>query len=226
MRLRAEYRVGPDLRFLSNLDLMHMMERAFRRADIPYALSEGFNPHVRLSMGTVLPVGLWGEREYFDLDLKYELDKKDFLQRINAVLPPEVEVGRAAKIPGTAPSLMKIINSAAYVLVSRSDDFDIKGFFAELLSRESLKVKSRGKKKNLDKELRSGIYKIEIEAQKLKNLVRLWVALGEPLNVRYDELLDLLEANGFDMRLILDIYRSGNYIYQYGAFFSPLEMVD
>ncbi|HBQ86380.1 MAG TPA: radical SAM protein, partial [Syntrophomonas sp.] len=63
MYLRAEYRLGPELKFLGNLDTMHLMERALRRAGIPYALSEGFNPHIKLSMGTVLPVGLWSEKE-------------------------------------------------------------------------------------------------------------------------------------------------------------------
>ncbi len=226
MRLRAEYRVGPDLRFLSNLDLMHMMERAFRRAQIPYALSEGFNPHIRLSMGTVLPVGLWGEHEYFDLALKCDMDVNDFIQRLNAALPPEVNVIRAVSISSADPSLMAVINSASYALVLNTTEFDLDTFFDELLSCPSLVVKSRGKKKNLDKELRSGIYRIDIEPQEQGKLVNIWVALGEPLNVRYDELLDLLDARGLERKMLRDIYRSGNYIYKYGSFLSPLEKVD
>ncbi len=68
MRLRAEYSVGRNLQFLANLDMMHLMERALRRAAIPCQLTEGFNPHIKLSMGTILPVGVWGKNEYFDLD--------------------------------------------------------------------------------------------------------------------------------------------------------------
>ena len=63
MRVRMEYRVGNDLKFLGNLDMMNLMSRALRRARIPFALSEGFNPHIKFSLGTVLPVGV-GEREY------------------------------------------------------------------------------------------------------------------------------------------------------------------
>jgi len=69
MRIRAAYRVGEDLKFLGNLDMLNLMGRALRRADVPFALSEGFNPHIKLSLGTVLPVGVWGENEYFDLEL-------------------------------------------------------------------------------------------------------------------------------------------------------------
>jgi radical SAM-linked protein len=64
MRVRMEYRVGNDLKFLGNLDMMNLMSRALRRARIPFALSEGFNPHIKFSLGTVLPIGVWGEREY------------------------------------------------------------------------------------------------------------------------------------------------------------------
>jgi radical SAM-linked protein len=62
MRLRVEYSAGPELKFLANLDMMHLMERALRRAGIPYHLSEGFNPHIRLSMGTVLRLGCGASR--------------------------------------------------------------------------------------------------------------------------------------------------------------------
>ena len=121
-----------------------------------------------------------------------------------------MELRRAVKISATMPSLMSVINSAAYTLVLKSDEIDLAGFFDELLSRPSLKVKSRGKKKNLDKELRSGIYKIDIEARDQKNVITIWVSLGEPLNVRYDELLDLLEATD-SARAFSDIYRGKLY---------------
>ncbi|MDD4776022.1 MAG: TIGR03936 family radical SAM-associated protein, partial [Syntrophomonas sp.] len=91
MRMRIEYQVGPDHRFMANLDMMHVVERALRRAEIPYHLSEGFNPHIRLSMGTVLPVGIWGEKEYFDLDMD-ELDRDDFIARMNQALPPGIRI--------------------------------------------------------------------------------------------------------------------------------------
>ena len=85
MRLRAEYRVGRNLQFLANLDMMHLMERTLRRAAIPCQLTEGFKPSYQTIHGYDLPVGVWGENEYFDLDLE-EMEPEEFKTKMNAVL--------------------------------------------------------------------------------------------------------------------------------------------
>lgn len=226
MLLRAEYRLGPELRFLSNLDAMHLIERALRRADLPYALSAGFNPHIRLSMGTVLPVGLWGEREYFDLELNEAMNLNDFTTRLNAGLPPAVQLHRAVNLSRQAPALMRSINAASYGLVLDTPLIQLESMILEIMARDTLWVKSRGKKKNLDKDLRSGMYKIDLQELEKGILMTVWVAVGEPLNVRYDELLDALKALGLDKNDPVDIYRQGNYIYRDGMFISPMEKVD
>lgn len=226
MRLRAEYCMGPELRFLSNLDSMHLLERALRRAELPYALSSGFNPHIRLSMGTVLPVGLWGEREYFDLDLRETMPVPEFINRLNRVLPPAMTISQAREVGPYTPALMQMVNSAAYTLVLSTVDFPVREFFDRLLEEPSLPVKSRGKKKNLDKDLRSGIYRIDIDEGEAFLKVTVWVATGEPLNVRYDEVLDLLEARGLKKSGLRDVYRSGNYVHRSSRFYSPMEKVE
>lgn len=224
MLLRVEYRVGPELKFLANLDMMHLMSRALRRAEIPYALSAGFNPHIKLSMGTVLPVGLWGEREYFDLELSRPMPVEEFRQRMKEALPPYLEVKGCWEIDADTPSLMKSITAAAYVFVLRpSPDTELERWRADLLARESLPVASRGKKKGLDKDLRKGIYKIKIEDDDKINKVEFWVSVGEPLNVRYDELEELLHNTGIKKESILDVYRSSNYVMQGQQFLSPVE---
>lgn len=221
MLMRAEYRVGPELKFLANLDMMHLMSRALRRAQIPYALSEGFNPHIKLSMGTVLPVGLWGEREYFDLELSQTITPDEFMSRMKKVLPSYLEIKRCWEIDRAATSLMKSINSASYVFVIKPSALDLDKWRADLLARDSLPVASRGKKKGLDKDLRKGIYRIELSDQDLFKKAEFWVSVGEPLNVRYDELEELLLNTGIEKGNILDIYRSSNYIMQGRSFLAP-----
>ena len=100
------------MRFLSNLDMMKLMARALRRARIPFALSKGYNPHIRLSMGTVRPVGLWGEREYFDLELEQEMSTSEFVEKINRTLPPAIQVKACIQIAANTRALMNSINCA------------------------------------------------------------------------------------------------------------------
>lgn len=225
MRLRAEYSVGPELKFLANLDMMNLMGRTLRRASIPYALSEGFNPHIKLSMGTVLPVGLWGEKEYFDLELSEQVQVGDFVQKMNKVFPAAISINKCIAIDNHTPSLMKIVNSASYSFKIISGNYDLDLWREKFVKSESLIVKSRGKKKNRDKDLRPGILKVDVNKSQNFDIINMWVNSGEPINIRYDELYDILIITGIDKQKIEDVYRSGNYIKQGANFYSPLEQV-
>lgn len=223
MRLRAEYRVGPELKFLANLDMMHLMERALRRARVPYLLSEGFNPHIRLSMGTVLPVGLWGDKEYFDLELDY-MPEADFMTRMNEVLPPGMYITACREMPPGSPSLMKVINAAEYAFMIKKEGLDWETIAAQILDQTEIMVQSRGKNKAVKKDLRPGIYKIKIDTAEAADLISLMVSVNEPLNVRFDELLEVFSTNGVGAEFMLDFWRLGNYIKIGELFCSPFEI--
>ncbi|MEA1961091.1 MAG: TIGR03936 family radical SAM-associated protein [Bacillota bacterium] len=225
MRIRARYSVGPDLRFLGNFDMMHVMERALRRAGIAYALSEGFNPHIKLSMGTVLPVGIWGKGEFFDLELETGT-VEDFVLRINQVLPEGMHVDECREIMDQTPSLMKAVNAAAYTFAINQSLPAVENKVKEILSSSELPVQSRGKKKDKVKDVRPGIFSIRTVLQENALVeITMLVSVNEPLNVRFDELLELLDRFGIDRAEVLDFYRETNYIKKDNKFYSPLEKV-
>jgi radical SAM-linked protein len=219
-----EYRVGNNLKFLGNLDMINLMSRVLRRARTPFALSEGFNPHIKLSLGTVLPVGVWGEREYLDLELAEEIEPTVLVEQLNRVLPSDMEIKRCIKVDEKQPALMKTINAASYSFILESND-DYLALPERIMGEEQLLVKSRGKQKGVDKDLRPGIYKITVLPQEESVIIKIWVNVGEPVNVRYDELRDLLVAQGVKPEAIVNIFRSGNYIRIGTDFYSPLEKV-
>ena len=57
-RLRATFSRGERTKYITHLDLMRFWERAFRRARVPIAHSEGFRPHPRFALAAPLPVGV------------------------------------------------------------------------------------------------------------------------------------------------------------------------
>lgn len=69
-RLRFRFCKKGRLAMLSHLEVAHALERAVRRADLPFAVSQGFSPHMRIAFGSALPVGVGGTHEIFDLLLK------------------------------------------------------------------------------------------------------------------------------------------------------------
>ena len=74
-------------RFISHLDLMGVFQRAFVRAKLPVKYTEGFNPHIYISIAMPMPTGYEGECEIADTELTIAQLPRDFIQRLNAVLP-------------------------------------------------------------------------------------------------------------------------------------------
>ena len=68
-RLRVYFRKTGRCALLSHLEVARALERAVRRAGLPYAISQGFSPHMKIAFGAALPVGVGGTRECFDLQM-------------------------------------------------------------------------------------------------------------------------------------------------------------
>ncbi|MDO5043480.1 MAG: TIGR03936 family radical SAM-associated protein [Slackia sp.] len=83
-RLRVTYRMAGRLVMLSHLEVARALERAVRRADLPYAISQGFSPHMKMAFGAALPVGVGGEEEVFDVQLTEYVAPARALERLRA----------------------------------------------------------------------------------------------------------------------------------------------
>jgi radical SAM family uncharacterized protein len=95
--------------FLGHLDLVRLLSRTFRRADLPLAMTRGFSPKPRLSFGPALGLGVPSLGEVMDVDLEHvvpgipsweipegaariELLPDEVHERIAQVLPPGIEI--------------------------------------------------------------------------------------------------------------------------------------
>lgn len=107
-RLRLDYVKGEPLRFVSHLDMLRLWERACRRARLPVAHTQGFNPRPRIALACPLPTGVTSRAEKVDLFLTLRLDPRDVLRRLNAVLPVGAEVFRVQEVALTEPALMSL----------------------------------------------------------------------------------------------------------------------
>ena len=112
-RFRFVFSKTGDARWLSHRQLMDALERMVRAAGLPVRYTEGFSPHIRLSMGPALPVGYAGRAEYFDVDCTAPL-RKQHLARANALLPDGVEILDARPLLPGAPKLGRLVAAARY----------------------------------------------------------------------------------------------------------------
>src|SRR6185436_18239191 len=94
--------------FLGHLDLVRLLARSFRRADLPLAMTRGFSPKPRVSFGPALGLGVPSLGELMDVDLEHvapglrsweigdaarsELSPDEVRERLAAVCPPGIEI--------------------------------------------------------------------------------------------------------------------------------------
>ncbi|MBQ9412896.1 MAG: DUF2344 domain-containing protein [Oscillospiraceae bacterium] len=87
MKLRLRFAKTGRAVYISHLDLMRTMQRAFLRADYPLKYSEGFNPHPVISILLPLGVGCESECELMDFQLTQPADLAALPERLTAALP-------------------------------------------------------------------------------------------------------------------------------------------
>jgi radical SAM family uncharacterized protein/radical SAM-linked protein len=114
-RYRFTFAKRGDARYLSHRNVMDLLERALRAAALPVRYTEGFNPHVRLSMGPALPLGAEGLGERFDVDCHGTVGP-DMLPRANRVLPDGLQLLGCEPLPDGAPSLGKAVATSRWRL--------------------------------------------------------------------------------------------------------------
>ena len=103
-RLRVEFCKQGRLALLSHLEVARALERAVRRAGLPFAISQGFSPHMKIAFGAALPVGVGGLHEVFDLQLTRYVAPERALEALQAASAPDLMAKECRYIEPGAPA--------------------------------------------------------------------------------------------------------------------------
>jgi len=113
-KIRFEFQKVGELRYLSHLELMRVLHRALRRASLPLAYTQGFNPQPKISVAQALAVGVEGLREQGEVEFTSRVEPDDLLARWNRQLPPGLKILRTWEAPLHGPSLSAGVRGAVY----------------------------------------------------------------------------------------------------------------
>ena len=91
-KLRMRFSKTGRAIWLSHLDLMRTMQRAFLRAEYPLKYSEGFNPHAQISILLPLSVGVGSACELMDFQLREDVNLSEIPEKLTAVMPEGIIV--------------------------------------------------------------------------------------------------------------------------------------
>ena len=139
-KVRCRFSVVYPAAWLSHLDLLGAVEKTLRRAGLPMAYSQGFNPHMLISWGPAHPVGLYSDSEYADF-LLHQAPPDDLGERFNAAAPPGLQLMEWRSVPLETEALMSAVQYAEYrIEIPSSLSQEIDRRIEEILACESLVV--------------------------------------------------------------------------------------
>ncbi len=139
-RLRVRFKRGGEVKFISHLDLIRLWQRAFQRARIPIAYSEGFSPHPKISLAAPLPIRVTSDAELMDIHLARRVSPHFFTSALSQQLPPGIEILQAYSIAPNQPSLQSQVRFTEYRVTVKIETGQaaIEAAIAGLLSAEHL----------------------------------------------------------------------------------------
>ena len=116
---------GEELRYVSHLDYANLFVRACKRAKLPMAYSEGFNPHMKVAFASALSLGAASDAEYVDFEMTEDLAPSLVMERLQKHLPRGAQMVRLKLLEGKHKALMADVDEARYrITVPYAGDLD------------------------------------------------------------------------------------------------------
>lgn len=114
IRYRFRFNKGEEVKFIGHLDVMIAFQRALKRADIPIAYSNGFNPHQLIAFALPLSLGYTSTGEYGDFQLQCEIELDELKERLNNALPCGMHVTELIRLKEGVKNTMASVCAASY----------------------------------------------------------------------------------------------------------------
>jgi radical SAM-linked protein len=186
-RLRIRFAKQGDLRLVSHHDLMRCLERVLRRASLPMAYSQGFNPRPKYAFPSALALGIEGRREVLELELERPMAPIEVLRRLAEVAPPGLEFLEVEP----APSRAGRVEAVSFRVPLPADRLEAANqAVVALLDREHCPYVRRKPDRDVAIDLRPFVLSAEVDRDDVALQLRLKVEPGG--SARPEEVLEML----------------------------------
>ncbi len=120
-KVRLRFSKSGDLRLVSHHDLLRCLERLLRRAEIPIAQSQGFNPRPKVVFTLALALGIEGRREVLELELAEPMEPDEVRRRLREAAPPGLDFLEAEAVAPGRPAHAQAVEYQFDVPADRRD---------------------------------------------------------------------------------------------------------
>lgn len=166
-------------KYISHLDMNRCMSRALKRSGLPVWYTGGFNPHMYLTFPLPLSLGCESVYECVDLKMTQKTDYDLIAQRVNACLPPDIQVFCA----GPQQMDQKEIAWADYDMILSGEENFAQQFY-HYLNQEQICVVKKTKKgeKEIDIKPLFSVISIEEQENRIHAVMRFTTGIEQNIN--------------------------------------------
>lgn len=172
-------------KYISHLDMNRCMSRALKRSGLPVWYTGGFNPHMYLTFPLPLSLGCESVYECVDLKMTQKVDFDTIAQKVNACLPPDIQVFAA----GEQKMDQKEIAWADYEVCFEPQD-GLKEKLESFFNQDEIKVIKKTKKGEKEIDLKPHFSLLSMEEKDGVLTAMMRFATGIELNINPTLLLD------------------------------------
>ncbi len=215
MKLLLRLEKGEKVKYISHLDMQRLFQRALRRAKLPCAYSQGFNPHMLVSFACALPVGVCSKAEYAEVVLERFVPPTECMARLNEVLPDGVKILNACEPKDTDPTVGSVIALAEYSFMLK-DSGSVQDKLDSMLKKEEILIEKKTKKGFATVNVRNMIHSVK---QK-DNMLYATLSCSNSENLRADKFREILLEAGIET---FSAVREKLFIISDGTLKEPLE---
>ncbi len=187
-RVRMRFAKRGDARYISHIDFVDVLKRAFRMAGIPVSLTQGFNKRERLAPGYPLPLGIESEAELCDADLFAPVDIDEAKKALSGKLPEGIFLRDLRPLEGHEAGSIMSLTAAMSFDVATGDD----GLRSRLA--DGLAAKAALTKKTKSGEKAISFDEAVISSTPVENGMRIMLSVGSEQSIRIDELVSILSG--------------------------------
>lgn len=207
MIILKHYKVD-DISYVSQKDILRVLQRGLKRAKIDVKYSQGFIPHMLTYTSTPVPLGVQSLAEYFAVDCS-GIDKEEFLKRYNYSMPLGMRAV-ASYYKEKNPNIAAIVKASDYCVSYK--EYLPKEIEA-IADCESYIINTSKKGETIQKDIAPMLYSLKVQDNKL--FMRL--ASGNT-NLRCDSFIEHInEKFACDIK-VNDIFRTAQLIEKDGGF--------
>lgn len=192
MKIWIRFGKKERLRYVSHLDLQRFMQRALNRTDLPFAWSQGFNPHPLISFASATAMGWTSEYEILEIRMAKDVSAMEAARQMSGALPPDLPVIAARAVDDRKPAPMALVRAADYAIAMEGEMGEaVCTRIDEYLSRDHVMAMRKTKSGEKEADIREMTYALKADPEQ-NGLLYARLALTERATLKPDLLVHTL----------------------------------